>query len=77
MAETKVTKKEYRLLAKGFRTRIDKVHKEYKKGDLVSLSDSQYEAFKDQFEPKDAAQLKVKEDAEAVAKAKDDQGKAA
>jgi hypothetical protein len=70
MAEQKPTKKEYRLTAKAFSTREDGALKVHAKGAIVLLSDSQYAAFKDQFEPKDAAAQKAKETASADAKQK-------
>ena len=59
MAE-KIEKKEYRLKGLRFYTTKDRNRKCHVKGDLVELTATQYEAFKDQFEDPDAEKKRLK-----------------
>lgn len=52
--------KEYRLTGKGYSKKVEKQTITYKKGELVPLTESQYVAFKDQFEEEDAAEKALK-----------------
>lgn len=69
MAE-KTETEEYRLKAKAYSVVVRGNKKLFTKGELVPLTATQYQAFKDQFEPKDAAENALKAQKEADAKAK-------
>lgn len=72
----KTEKKEYRLTGPRFYVTIESEKKRYVKGDLVPLTKTQAVAFKDQFEPEDAAEKRAKVAKEVKAKADVDEKEA-